>query len=162
MTYKSFTLVELLVAMAVIAILVGLSVFGISVVQANARDTARRNKLKEIEIVLNGVIASGLTLPGGFAGSGIPQNTSSILYFPVSQGNTSMPLPDFLNRGAPDYKNEYFTSSGPTATDYCFQRVGLIYIVGLQLENGSWATKSNTSDYNVFYYPSAPCITNWM
>jgi hypothetical protein len=148
--------------MAIIAVLMGLSVFAISIVQSKARDTARRNKLKEIEIVLNATISAGFSLPGGFAGTGLPQNTPTELFFPPSNGNTIISIPDFLNRGSPDYKNEYFTVTSAYATDYCFQRVGSIYIVGMQLEDGTWATKSNTLDYSVFYYPVAPCISNWM
>lgn len=45
---KAFTLVELLVAMAIIGVLIGLSLFGISAAQRNSRDTARRAAVQDI------------------------------------------------------------------------------------------------------------------
>ncbi|MFQ5492618.1 MAG: type II secretion system protein [Candidatus Dojkabacteria bacterium] len=45
---KAFTLVELLVAMAIIGVLIGLSLFGIAAAQRNARDTARRAATQDI------------------------------------------------------------------------------------------------------------------
>lgn len=45
---KGFTLVELLVAMAIIGIILGLALFGISAAQRNARDTERKAALQDI------------------------------------------------------------------------------------------------------------------
>lgn len=45
---KAFTLVELLVAMAIIGIILGLALFGISAAQRNARDTQRRAAIQDI------------------------------------------------------------------------------------------------------------------
>lgn len=45
---KGFTLVELLVAMAIIGIILGLALFGIAAAQRNARDTARKAALQDI------------------------------------------------------------------------------------------------------------------
>jgi prepilin-type N-terminal cleavage/methylation domain-containing protein len=46
--YSAFTLVELMVAMSIIAILIGLSVFGITTAQRNLRDNQRRDAVKNI------------------------------------------------------------------------------------------------------------------
>lgn len=47
---KAFTLLELLVAMAIIAILIALAIFGILQVQKNSRDTQRRKALEDVNI----------------------------------------------------------------------------------------------------------------
>lgn len=50
---KAFTLLELLVAMAVIAVLISLAVYGILQVQKNSRETQRRKALEDINIGIN-------------------------------------------------------------------------------------------------------------
>lgn len=47
---KAFTLVELLVAMAIIGVLVGLAIFGISTAQRAQRDTERKTALQDIHL----------------------------------------------------------------------------------------------------------------
>jgi len=47
---KGFTLLELIVAMAIIAVLMGLSLFGIQSVQRSQRDTERRAALSNINL----------------------------------------------------------------------------------------------------------------
>lgn len=49
---KAFTLIELLVVMGVISVLVGMSVFGISLVLRNQRDTERRAAGQSIQLAL--------------------------------------------------------------------------------------------------------------
>lgn len=46
---KAFTLIELLVVMGVISVLIGMSVFGISLVLRNQRDTERRAAASNIQ-----------------------------------------------------------------------------------------------------------------
>lgn len=50
---KGFTLLELLVAMAIIAVLLALAIFGILQVQKNSRETQRRKALEDINIGIN-------------------------------------------------------------------------------------------------------------
>ena len=47
---KAFTLLELLVAMAIIAVLIALAIFGIIQVQRNSRETQRRKAAEDINI----------------------------------------------------------------------------------------------------------------
>lgn len=47
---SAFTLLELLVAMAIIAVLLALAVFGILQVQKNSRETQRRKALEDVNI----------------------------------------------------------------------------------------------------------------
>lgn len=47
---KGFTLLELLVAMAIIGVLIALAIFGIIAAQRTSRETQRRNALEDINI----------------------------------------------------------------------------------------------------------------
>lgn len=47
---KAFSLVEMLVTMAIIAVILGLALFGIAAAQRNSRNTARRAALNDINI----------------------------------------------------------------------------------------------------------------
>ena len=49
---KAFTLLELLVAMAIIAILIALAIFGILQVQKNSRDTQRRKAMEDVKMCI--------------------------------------------------------------------------------------------------------------
>jgi prepilin-type N-terminal cleavage/methylation domain-containing protein len=51
-TKKGFTLIELMVAMAIIAALIGMSVFGINLVQRSERNTKRRAALNNINLAV--------------------------------------------------------------------------------------------------------------
>ncbi|GAB4284855.1 MAG: hypothetical protein Kow0081_2260 [Candidatus Dojkabacteria bacterium] len=51
-TKNAFTLIELLVVMGVIAVLVGMSVFGISALLEAQRDTERRNAGKNLQVAI--------------------------------------------------------------------------------------------------------------
>jgi len=55
---KGFTLLELLVAMAIIAVLLALAIFGILQVQKNSRETQRRKALEDINIGINDFYSS--------------------------------------------------------------------------------------------------------
>jgi len=130
---KAFTLVELLVAMAVIAILLGLAVFGITVVQQNARDTQRRTMVNDIEIALNSQIAAGQALPSNFPGN---ETTS------ITIGGSTITLNAPLTRPATDGAATLDTTS--SVTDYCYGVSGNSYVVGVDLEAGGLFFKTNT------------------
>lgn len=49
---KAFTLIELMVAMGIIAVLITMSIFGITIVQRSLRNTARRDTLESIKLAL--------------------------------------------------------------------------------------------------------------
>lgn len=142
-TKQSFTLIELLVAMAVIAILLGIGVVGISIVQRNARDTLRINKLKEIDISINGALASGKALPQYFYAN--VNNTSNQIYDTTSGIRVS--LPDFLNRGASQPGGSWIDATTESTTAYCYWRVDTQFVIGVQLESGQIVFRSN-SGYN--------------
>jgi prepilin-type N-terminal cleavage/methylation domain-containing protein len=49
---QGFSLVELLVAMAIIAVLISIAAFGIGILQRNSRNTVRRNELNNIRLAV--------------------------------------------------------------------------------------------------------------
>lgn len=55
---SGFSLVELLVAMAIIAVLIAIAAFGIGILQRNSRDTQRRKMVQDLVLVYNDVIAN--------------------------------------------------------------------------------------------------------
>lgn len=134
---KAFTLVELLVAMAIIAILLGLSVVGITIVQQNARDTQRRSTVNSIEIALNGQIAGGTALPSAFTVAANAGNTTSAVYVSPT---TTITLSGSMVRGASPFTN----ATSATQTNYCYGMSGSIYVVGVNLEGGGTFFKTNS------------------
>lgn len=141
---KAFTLVELLVAMAIIAILLGLAVFGITIVQQNARDTQRRSKVNDVEIALAGQLAAGNSLPTAFTVAANAGNTATAAYVNAS---LTVQLPAPLSRGATPFTNATNTAQ----TNYCYGVSGSLYVVGVSLEGGGVYFKSNSgATYSAF------------
>ncbi|MEI7578766.1 MAG: type II secretion system protein [bacterium] len=62
----AFTLVELLVAMAIIGVLLGLTLFGISAAQRNARDSARKAALQDVNAGIQDYYTKQGSYPGYF------------------------------------------------------------------------------------------------
>lgn len=60
---KAFSLVELLVAMAIIAVLISIAAFGINIVQRNSRDTKRRQFAQDLVVILNDINTANLQYP---------------------------------------------------------------------------------------------------
>lgn len=155
---KSFTLVELLVAMAIMAILMGLAVYGVTVVQQNVRDTARINKIKEFDVALNGELASGRSLPYTFTANG-GFGTATLAYSYSPNGRVQIQLHGHLQRGEPSgaVTPLYFvTDTSPTSTNYCYSLTGTpnnvwIYVIGVKLESGKYFFRTNTGNmYTAF------------
>ena len=133
--------------MAIIAILMGLVGFGITLLQRSARDTVRMNKVKEIETILNGRIASGLPFGDLYNLGG---NTST-----VANGGYNFYVYfdefDFLQRGEKTWS--FLTQTSSTSTNYCYGNINThlpghgsqLYTIGVQLETGGWFTRTNTT-----------------
>lgn len=60
---KGFSLVELLVAMAIIAVLISIAAFGIQIVQRNARNTRRRKFVQDMILQIQDIQANTLKYP---------------------------------------------------------------------------------------------------
>jgi prepilin-type N-terminal cleavage/methylation domain-containing protein len=141
---KGFTLVELLVAMAIIAILIGMAVFGINVVQQNARDTQRRAAVSDIEIALNSEIVAGRTLNTSFDTAlplGANQYTGTA--GSITIGSTVITLNAPLTR-ADDATAGIIRNS--STSDFCYAATGNTYVVGVALETGGFFYKTNSGN----------------
>jgi len=151
--YRAFSLVELLVAMAIIGVLLGLVVFGISTAQLNSRDAQRRQKLADIQIAITDYQGRTNSYPA--TGSVAPTATQ------LSFGTATVPV-----AGPAQY--QLGTGAGPTgkvsnasATTYCYAANDpkYVYIVGAKLEsgNGAWAYVGEVTSGN--YLPGATGTT---
>lgn len=60
---QAFTLIELVIGMAVAAVLITLGIAGVGIVQTNARDTDRTNAISQITTILNDYRKQNLSLP---------------------------------------------------------------------------------------------------
>lgn len=125
---SAFTLVELLVAMSIIAVLIGLSVFGISTAQRSLRDNQRRDMVKNV--------AAGLA--DYYAQNGqYPRRTN----FTNIRGL-------FQALGVPNEGVTQIKLTGQTdanATRYCYNVTSDGYQLGAQLESG-WFDLSSGSN----------------
>ncbi|MBD3362242.1 prepilin-type N-terminal cleavage/methylation domain-containing protein [Candidatus Dojkabacteria bacterium] len=83
LTKKAFSLVELLVAMAIIAVLISIAAYGINIVQRNARDTKRRKAVEDIILVMADAQANTMQTPQCFGSSGV-RGHISIYMGPIS------------------------------------------------------------------------------
>ncbi|BCX13860.1 MAG: hypothetical protein KatS3mg085_392 [Candidatus Dojkabacteria bacterium] len=62
-TKKAFTMIEIVVGLAVITVLVALGVTGISILQKNSRDSMRKEKLLEVATLVENYFRENLTYP---------------------------------------------------------------------------------------------------
>lgn len=143
---KAFTLLELMVAMGIIAVLAAMSVYGISIVQQSLRNTQRRKNLEDVNLAINQFFESYGTYP--VAGTelvfavdqvqiGRPGDVTSIELNGAGQGAS----------GGVDGE----TSSSETA--YCYATSGGSYQLGVDLEGTDWGFQLGE--------PSLPdCTTN--
>src|SRR5690554_5734437 len=99
---KAFTLVELMMAMAIIAILIGLSVFGISTAQRVLRDNQRRDAVKSVAAALNVHFATFAEYPSSL--------DSEETQIKITDNNV-VPLTGTQKRG---------TETDATQTRYCY------------------------------------------
>lgn len=118
---KGFTLVELLVAMAIIAVLIGLSVYGIGLALRASRDTQREETLNSIRTALTDYLATNNSYPG---------NTEvSYANNIISVGNESIEVEGHL---VPT------TSTDSNGTQYCYGKTSSGYLLSVELENGQY------------------------
>jgi len=127
---KGFTLLELIVAMAIIAVLMGLSLFGIQSVQRSQRDTERRAALSNINLEIAAYYGDN----GSY-----PAVTMNVTASTVTVGTKTLTL-----KGAAKIKsyNTGGAKSDTTGTAYCYSPAGgggTTYALGVHLEgNESW------------------------
>jgi prepilin-type N-terminal cleavage/methylation domain-containing protein len=119
---SGFTLVELMVSMAIIAVLMGLSVFGIATAQKILRDDQRRDALKSIAASITSYYATNSAYPPV---AGVTFATAQVT---LATGFI-VPLTGPASAAA--------TTTG-TQTAYCYSITTDGYRLGAYLEAGSW------------------------
>jgi prepilin-type N-terminal cleavage/methylation domain-containing protein len=123
-TKKGFTLIELMVAMGIIAILAAMSVYGISIVQRSLRNTERRKVLEQIKLS----VEEYKTTTGAYPGTANLTITANS----VQLGGVEVVE---LTGAATAQTTE--TDSGGTA--YCYIPDGTAsYQLGVDLEGSDW------------------------
>ena len=81
---KSFTIVELLIVMAIIAVILSLSIYGIGAVQRAQREALRQNDIKNIQTFIQNFYNQYQFYPvscWNHPGTPIPDSTQYCLYF---------------------------------------------------------------------------------
>jgi prepilin-type N-terminal cleavage/methylation domain-containing protein len=130
---KGFTLLELIVAMAIVAILIGLSILGISTVQRNGRDAERRSALEAISLEVASSYAADASYPSAITITGSAPNQVANI------GTKTIPL-----KGAAQSLSSGSTSTA-SGSRYCYTRInnGSSYQLGVNLESGVWFQLGN-------------------
>ena len=131
---KAFTLLELVVAMAIIATLLGLSLFGIQAVQRSQRDTERRASLKTINIELANYYAEYRAYP----------TSLTVTKTSINFGTKSVPLSGVAKACTSGEAGADRKSNG-ICTVYCYLGTSTTYRLGVNLESNGWGTTASTS-----------------
>ncbi len=136
MRKKGFTLIELMVAMGVIAVLIGMSILGIQTVLRSQRDTERRSIASTVQ----------LNAQGFFNTVGRYPLTSEVVYVGTDiafrQGSNITDRVEVTGSKTP--KNGTTDQSG---TAYCYvSSNGASYELGVQVESGQWEQFGNSGN----------------
>jgi type IV pilus assembly protein PilE len=152
---SAFTLLELMVTMAIIGVLIGLAVFGISVAQRNSRDTSRKAALQSINVAIQDFYTKNNNYPGYlyFNGAGgINVCASNAVGSCSPAGSSNVPLTSGTASGTVAGTNNGslgVTNGGAGTTKYYFSTTAATdgYVLGACLESNVWydAGTSNTN-----------------
>ncbi len=124
---KGFTLLELMVAMGIIAILAAMSVYGITIVQRSLRNTSRRKSLSDLNLAINQYFETTGTYPVAGAGGLVFYSDRAEINGTVAVRFTGATVA--VSTALPT------TSSG---TQYCYAPSGAAYRLGASLEGSNW------------------------
>jgi len=134
---KGFTLVELLAAMAIIAILIGLAGFGISLALRNSRNSQRESTLNDVRLAITDYYTQSASYPSTIVGVA-SSSTISLRQAGVAVGE-AVPA-----KGAT--KVAASTSSSGSVYRYSVPAGGDGYYLCVQLEGGTnWYDLSTNS-----------------
>lgn len=121
---KGFTLLELIVAMAIFAVLVGLSVIGIQTVQRSQRNTERRSGASQVNLEINAYFADF----GVYPGLSLAENGTATF------ASTGKPSRNATLRGNAIPVDATALAATETGTQYCYSTDGKQYRLGYKVE----------------------------
>ncbi|HEC64738.1 MAG TPA: type II secretion system protein [bacterium] len=132
----AFTLVELLVTMAIIAVILGLTVFGISLAQRASRDVQRRNAVDDINLGVQSYFELNNEYPetGDITVSG----ESIEIGTPLGRGYLKIELSGVTGVATNGLNNPTSDLTDASGTEYCYELNADGFILGALLENGDW------------------------
>ena len=125
---RGFTLIEMLIVIAVIAILAGIVITGVSGIQASARDTKRMGELRGVQTTLEGYFAKCGHYPNGQVCGTLGTGAAEITPWSTLQATLGGRIPQDPLPSLRTY--EYGYTSG-----------GLGYILKATLENDNASLK---------------------
>ncbi len=124
---KAFTLVELMVSMAIIAVLIGLAAFGISTLQRLSRDNQRRQLAINFQTYIEGYYNDFFTYPS-VAELDISVDQISI----AGAYGDRLPGPELTGPA------QVADTSDLNGTRWCYMPASDGYLLGVQLESQEW------------------------
>ena len=125
---KGFTLLELMVAMGVIAILAAMSIYGISLVQKSLRNTARRKAAQDINLAVQQYYEATANYPAYNTAAGIR-------FFADRVEVNSQVVYRFTGATVPQNTT---TAVDSTYTRYCYSVNAGSYKISVDLEGSLW------------------------
>jgi type II secretory pathway pseudopilin PulG len=115
------------VSIAIIALLAGLSIWGVSSAQQSLRDTQRKSTLMDVNVMLETYYSKVGSYPAQLV------LTEQLITF-ASKDGKSLDI-DFVNLKSPLTGS---TETTQTTTAYCYAPAGQLYKLGIKLESGKW------------------------
>ncbi len=129
---KGFTLLELLVAMAIIAVLLALAIFGILQVQKNSRETQRRKALEDINIGINDFYSRYGQYPGDVRFN----DATSTANICLNSSDCTLQVDVTLRNSAKPSKNNGQEATTTNETQYHYKLINDGYILAFCREDG--------------------------
>jgi len=138
---KAFTLVELLVAMAIFAVLVALAIGGVTIAQRAARDAQRRDAMKTIGLNIANLYSSSSQFPTTITGNATGATPGGTLTMTSGSltGTVQLTGPAILALTTQ-------VGSGTGGTKYCYGTTTSGYVLGALMEDGIWDFSLSATD----------------
>ena len=127
-TKKGFTLIELLASMAIIAVLIGMAGFGISLALRSSRDSQRQKSLDNLKIAITDYLGRENKFPDP---SDIEYSNGEFVISTTKGDPIRVPAEGLLQPATTG-------TTTSSQTEYCYGTVSGGYVLGVKLENGSW------------------------